>query len=111
MTLKKGELEELSCKVAEIQSKYVHAFQETLREFSARFPDHPGLHTVRDDERLTKLLSVVDQQARQADAATEHYERGRLTMGALADAVGRSPVDVWLGLVGGRDRRMLASRG
>ncbi len=43
-------LADLTYEVIDVQSKYVAAFQETLKEFAPRFPDNHALHRVEVPE-------------------------------------------------------------
>ena len=60
VTLQEG-VGELAYEIAEIQSKYVRAFQETAAEFSTRFPGNTDLTSIPvQEDDFSKLLVLVD---------------------------------------------------
>ena len=60
VTLRSG-LEDLSYKIICIQNKFVRAYQETMKEFSTRFPSDTTMSRVKiEDKDFTKIFSIVD---------------------------------------------------
>ena len=92
------DLEELSYRVVEVQSKYVRAFQETLTEFSTRFPSNKELTRIeiRGDD-FTKVFLSVDQHDNYVREARQQYREGRLPLVTLCSLLGRSALEVWRG--------------
>ena len=90
------DLEDLSYEIAAVQSKFVRAYQETVHEFSTRFPEHTGLSrvSIKDDD-LTKLFQSIDQRHQFADKVDQLYREGRLPFASLASLLGRSALEVW----------------
>jgi len=84
VVLKQGPLEDLSYEVADIKSKYVFAFQETLTKFSTWFPEHSGLYRMRvADGDISKILHSVDARHDYATRVIGLYRGGQLSLGAL----------------------------
>jgi tetratricopeptide (TPR) repeat protein len=112
VTLKEGPLEELSYEIAEVQSKYVFAFQETLSIFSTLFPDYPGFNKVEiKDNDFSKLFVAVDARHKLISQVESLYLNKPLTLGAFAKLVGSSLVEIWGGMVGKVNSRIIASCG
>ena len=95
IVLREG-LEDLSYEIAAVQSKFVRAYQETIDEFSTRFPEHTGLSrvSIKNDD-LTKLFQSIDQRHQFADKVDQLYREGRLPFASLASLLGRSALEVW----------------
>jgi tetratricopeptide (TPR) repeat protein len=112
ITFKPGQLEELEYEVRDIQSIYVRAFQETFAEFGTRFPDHPGLQKMQIvDQDFTKLFGVLIQRSRNVSQVFQLYEKGIITIGQVAQLIGRSPINIFTSLQGIRSQRIYASFG
>jgi tetratricopeptide (TPR) repeat protein len=105
-------LTDLTYEVIEVQSKYVAAFQETLKEFTPRFPDNHALHTVEVPENdLSKILTVIDAHHGQTTQLQTLYTRERWPLGTIASLAGCSLFDVWAGLVNQKDVRIFVAGG
>lgn len=105
-------LEDLSYDIIKIQSKYVHAFQETLSDFGTLFPDNHQLFRLKiQDNDFTKILSSLDSRQTWVSQVMSYYREHQLTLGAFAELVGRSLITVWSGMVAREDGRVLASTG
>lgn len=113
VTLKETELEIVVLRIARIESQYVHAFQETLLNFSTWFPaqtEGPDKLTV-DDAGIDKVLHLVSRRSAHVESVLDLYRANRITLGMLAQLVGRSLVEVWFGLQSGGETRIIASKG
>jgi len=98
--------------IGKIQSKYVYAFQQTMLKFPVWFPDEPDFARVEVSENdVSKLLLILDERHQFAEQVMDLYRTGRVTIGVIAELLGRSIVDVWAGLVGIVGQRLLASAG
>ena len=90
-------------KIIEIQSKYVHAFQEICREFPNRFPTAQGLWAIKlddsdeidDSEKFQDLLNFTDRQHEESLQAEEIYKEIPIPIGAFAKLRGRNVLDTW----------------
>ena len=90
------DLEELSYEIRAIQSKYVRAYQETLNEFSTRFPGNMGLSRVKiEDDDITKILLTVDQRYKFAREVERLYRQKQLPFASFASILGRSLLEAW----------------
>src|SRR5262249_18077618 len=119
MGLRKGDrvvlregLEDLSYEIADVQTKYVFAFQETLLKFSTWFPDHTGLFKVEFKEGdLSKVKLALDARQHRGAQVLSLYRDKQLTLGAFARLVGTPLIDVWAGLINRTEGVILASTG
>ncbi|MDE0688675.1 MAG: tetratricopeptide repeat protein [Candidatus Poribacteria bacterium] len=90
-------------KIIEIQSKYVHAFQEICREFPNRFPTDQGLWATKlddseetdDSEKFQPLLNLIDKQYEASRQTAEIYKETPMPIGAFAELIGRNVLDTW----------------
>ena len=65
---------ELACEVADIQSKYIRAFQETAADFPTRFPGNTELASIAvDRDDFSNLLGLVDRRDRFAREVQQLY--------------------------------------
>ena len=99
--------------VEEVQSKYVAAHQDALRDYSINFPDDTAVRRVHFTmEDPTPVLAQLDLRHEFARGALRLYRERRMTMGTLASVLGESLIDVWLALVGAEPaERVLAAEG
>lgn len=112
VVLKDTPLEQLSYELADVQSKYVFAFQETLSGFTTWFPDHPGLHRVEFKEGdLSKIKTLLDARQRRISEVMRLYRKRNITLGVFARLVGSPLSIVWAGMVRSPDGIVIASSG
>jgi tetratricopeptide (TPR) repeat protein len=105
-----GSIEKVTVKVAEIKSKYVHAFQESMRLLPERFGNTKGIERVtfksgseeETQESIQKILGVVEKRNEWVLQAEKFYHESKLTVGAFAQLIDRNVIDVWNGLVGSK---------
>jgi predicted nucleic acid-binding protein len=110
--LKAGPLEELAYEIADIQSKYVAAFQQTMSHFTTWFPNNRALYRVEvKDNDPSKMLALLDARYQQTTQALALYRGGGFPLGMFAHVVGSSLVAVWSGMVSRLDGRILAASG
>ena len=95
------DLEELSYEIMAIQNKFVRAFQETMDEFSTRFPGDTGLsRIVMEEGDFTKLFQATERRAQYVRSAEEMYRDGALPFATFSSLVAHSPVEVWRACTG-----------
>jgi len=111
LVLKEGPLEQLSYEIADIQSKYVFAFQATLNGFTTWFPDHPALHRVELKGDPSKVRTLIDVRHERATQAMALYRERPLTLGALARLLGNPLIEVWAGMISQSGGLVIASSG
>lgn len=95
-------------KIVETKSKYVHALHESLSLFEKLFPKTPGLWGVKIEQTekqgdLPKgFQTILDEVSRQHEThqqVEQFYKEGKLTIGALANLIGRDVLAVWDGII------------
>ena len=92
----RDDLEELTYRVVAIQNKFVRAFQETIAEFSTRFPDNTSLsRIVADEGDITKLIQATERRAQFVRSVEERYREGGFPFAMFSSLIGPSPVEVW----------------
>jgi tetratricopeptide (TPR) repeat protein len=113
ITLKQTALETLRFRIAKVESQYVFAFQETLGNFSTWFPDYdkgPEKLTM-DDGGVDKMLHIVGQRYSYVNSVLALYRAKRITLGMLAQLVGRSVIEIWSSLQDDGETGIIASTG
>src|SRR5439155_13641681 len=112
VVLKDNPLERLAYEVAEVQSKYVFAFQETIAGFTTWFPDHPALHRMEFKKGdLGKIKTLLDERQKHVSEAKRLYRAHNLNLGAFARVIGSRPSEVWAGMISRPDGIVIASTG
>jgi tetratricopeptide (TPR) repeat protein len=102
IALREGVSEEPRAVIAEVQSKYVRAFQETMDRFGLFFPGHLGVQRVTlQDGDPTKFFTIVEQQIQLARMVLDFYLEKGMPLGAFAKLVGRGLIEVFMGLISG----------
>ena len=90
------DLEDLSYQIIEIQSKYVRAYQESMEEFSTRFPDNRSVSRISiADNDFSKLFHGIDQMVQQGHQADQLYQEKRLPFASLCSLLGKPVLEVW----------------
>ncbi len=112
IVLREGPLEELVYDIVNVQSKYVFAFQEVISEFTTRFPAHSAIRMIKvEDQSPAKLLIMLDERQKMISFVIGAYRERHLTVGAFANLVGSSPLEVWGGLISQVDGQLIAGSG
>ena len=81
--------------IAEIQSKYVRAFQETFEEFSIRFPDNMSLSRVKMDSNFTPVFQSIELRHQYISNVEELYKSHQLPFASFCSLIGSSTFTVW----------------
>jgi tetratricopeptide (TPR) repeat protein len=107
-----GHIEDVEYEILDVQSKYVHAFQETLTGFATWFPEENSLQrmTVKDND-FVRLFSVLDARNAVVGQLTAAYKAVRLGLGAVAHLAGVSEIDVWASMASSNEGAVLAGSG
>lgn len=103
-------ISETKVKVVEIKSKYVYALHESLDLLPERFAETKGIERVtiatgtdeETRESIQKMLAAVSKRTEWVMQAEKFYRESKLTVGAFAQLIGKSVIDVWSGLVGSK---------
>ena len=91
-------IEDLAYEVADVQSKFVRAFQEKAEEFSTRFPENMNLFRVRvEEDDLSKIFQTIDRRAQFVHRAERIYREGTLPFATFCSLVGMSTIEGWNG--------------
>ena len=92
------DLEDLSYRIVQIQSKFRRAFQETVSEFSTRFPSNNELSRIEiKGDDFTKVFVSIDQRDYFAREAHQRYQNENWPLVTLCSLLGRSVLEVWRG--------------
>jgi tetratricopeptide (TPR) repeat protein len=90
---------QVKAKITEIQSKYVYAFQETLRTYEKRFPDRSDLMGVSfEGENIDPLLKQLDQQHDHIQNIEKLYNEGKITIDLFSKLAKKDYLAVFYGL-------------
>ena len=94
-------IEAPSYEITAIQSKFVRAYQQTIEEFSPRFPGNTDLSSVEiRDNDFTKIFFNVDKRVELGREAERMYRAGTLPFASFCSLIGRSVPEVWRALAG-----------
>ncbi len=99
--------------IEQIQSKYIAAHQDILRDFPFAFAGHPGLQRVEFDPKdPTPILAALDARHEFVTSALRMYREKRMPLATLSAILHESPFDVWLNLTrGDPEERFLTAEG
>ncbi len=112
VSIRESGLEILSYKVVEIKSKYIHAAQESMTEFTTLFPDNISIQKI--DVRgkdLSKIFKAIDERDEFISNMIAFYKSKPLTIGFLAIRTGHSIFDVLSGMISSEDGWIYSSSG
>lgn len=84
-------------KVLSIESKYVYALNRSRELLETQFPDVEGFWSIpiEDPKDLEPIKKVLERQNQQAVVVEQLYRRGQITLGMLANRLGRSVIKTW----------------
>ncbi len=93
----RNDIEQRSYEVVEVQTKFTRAFQETVQEFSTRFPDNRSLSRIEfNEDDLSPILELVDERSSSAQALVKEYsEERQMPFTLLCAHFGASELSVW----------------
>ena len=89
----------VSCEIAELQSKYVRAFQETLQDFSMLFPGNMSLSRVEMDSNFTQFFQSIDSRHEYVGNVQELYNSGQIPFASFCSFIGHSILTAWPGYI------------
>ena len=81
--------------IAEIQSKYVRAFQETWGEFSLRFPDDMSLSLVEMDSHFTPVFQSIELRHQHISNVEGLYKSQQLPFASFCALIGNTTLTAW----------------
>jgi tetratricopeptide (TPR) repeat protein len=94
------------------QEKYIIAYQNTLREFSSRFPDSTHIRSiiVKPDD-IAPILQMLDQTAKRGDLAIQLYREQRFPLCVFSQMLGRDVYETWLRVISDDQLQLLTAFG
>lgn len=109
ITLREGPYEELVYEIADVQSKYVFAFQESLNNFSTWFPGNLELQKVEvTPNDFSKIFVAIDERDKLVTTVMNLYREKPFPLPAIARLSGSTVVRTWAGLIGRADGCVIA---
>jgi tetratricopeptide (TPR) repeat protein len=101
--LSHGAFSDTVVKIVEIKSKYVYVLHESLTLLPDRFPEIKGFERITfktgsDDEKretIEKLLDTDVTRREQLKKIEKFYRESHLTIGAIAELLGKNVIDIW----------------
>ena len=106
-------------KITDIKSKYVYAFQESLRTILELFPGTPGLDAIRvndsqeggDSEKMQPIFDFIDLQNEASHQVEEFHKEHAPPIGVFMRSTGRDFLDTWVLLMNKPDLGIRCSIG
>ena len=106
-------------RITDIKSKYVCAFQESLRTFSELFPDTQGLWSIKlddsqeadDSAEFQPLLDFISRQHETSLQIEEAYRENLPPIGVFTNLTGTNVLDTWYLLISKPDLGVKCSVG
>ena len=106
-------------KIVAIKSKFVHAHQESCREYEHLFPTDEGMETVQldtsdaidDKERFKPVTNRVDRHHEYILKIEKLYKEENITIGGFTRLVGSNSLDTWGTLMGNSELGIRCSIG
>ncbi len=117
ITLGDGPLSK-SFHIDEVKSKYVHALHETMKIYQTKFPDTPGIWSMKvisdkegGEANFQSLFDLLDHQHDSREESLELYRSKFLTIGVLAGLLGRDPIDAQITLTDKQSPGVICCKG
>lgn len=105
--LSKRELE-----IKEVQSKYVFALQDSMKNFERNFSERSDLMSFNvSSDNFDPLFKQLDQTASRAEDIEKLYKEGKLTIDLFAKLVGRNVIEVFYALMTSSDLGIKVANG
>ena len=106
-------------KIVAIKSKFVHAHQESFREYERLLPTDEGMETVKietsdaidDKERFKPVTNKVDRHHEYILKIEKLYKEQNITIGGFTKLVGSNSLDTWGSLMSNPDLGIRCSIG
>ncbi len=103
---------EQSCEVLELLSPYVFAFQQSMGNYAELFPQQTDIQMFSfSPDDPSQVLAILDRGRERAEELLSIYDRKLLTIGALAELLGKKFPAVWAALRHRMDARVFVSPG
>lgn len=100
-----------SYKVAGIKSKFTHALHESIDLIKDRFNDSSikVFNFKPDENKISALNRVIDELYQNQDELYSHYQKGHLTLGAIASLTGKNTIRCWEDIVSNKDVELITA--
>lgn len=107
-----GRADEVQYEIVDIQSKYVYAFQQTIKKHTEWFGGTDGMMVMDVAEGdFSKFFRMIDQQHERQQQTAELYRERRLPLAMAASLKGANVFETWAGLVNSNDMRLHMTTG
>ena len=102
--IKKNDILIKKYKIVNIESKYIHAYDESISEFENMFPEAKGLFRINIgtpktkeafDSGIQKILEINETYKNQVEVIENIYKNKGISIGCFAKLIGRDIYDVW----------------
>lgn len=81
--------------IEQVRHRFVAAFQSSMSDFSARFPEAKGLTQV-SDPNFAHFFASVERHDQLVQQARNWYRSAHITLEGASQVIGNSPIDFWL---------------
>ena len=106
-------------KITDIKSKYVYAYQDSLRTIPELFPDVTGFGVIKldespetdDSEKIRPILDFLDRQDETSRQMEEFHKEHASPIGTFMSCTGRDFLDMWSFLMNKPDLGIRCSAG
>lgn len=98
-------------KITQIQTKYLHAYQESLKLFSDGTYSHPSLRfgNASESSFSDDLIRLLDERYHGMRQVVSMYLKNEVPLGIIAQATNHSVIEVWHLLTSFQDARLHVS--
>ena len=119
MCLQQNLVSQQTGKITEIKSKYVYAYQDSLRTIPELFPDVTGFGVIKldespetdDSEKIRPILDFLDRQDETSRQMEEFHKEHASPIGTFMSCTGRDFLDMWSFLMNKPDLGIRCSAG
>lgn len=112
VTFNEGRVDEIEYEIADVQSKYVYAFQQTIIKHTEWFGGSDAMFVMDvADEDFSKFFRMLDEQEQRQQKIAEMYLERRLPLATLAQLKGKNLFETWASLVHSNDARLYVTTG
>ncbi len=111
VNLQDGPFGAIKYSVSEILSKYVFAFQESMKRFETGQFHDPSIFVgdITDPEFMPNFKTNLDQLRERGESIRAAYEENKIPLCVMADWLKRSEFEVWSTLISSRGGRVNAA--
>lgn len=119
ITLVSNPIIEEKGEITDIQSKYVRAFQDSLRDFPRLSPNNPAFSTIPMEdpkdgklpEGVKAILKHLEKRVEREKEIQALYEKKKMTIGVYSKLTGHSLAEIWSKLFSDPNSFMVVAEG